>query len=58
MCYEQRLFRSWATQRAQKRKKNQPSTERDRSRVIPIRAAPTSETEPRKEMEREVEEVV
>jgi len=59
MCYEQRLFRSWATKgSAQRREKNQPVTERDRSQAMPIRGAPTPETKRRKEIEPEVEEIV
>jgi hypothetical protein len=58
MCYEERLFRSWATKKAQKREKNLPMTERDRSRLTPIRAAPTPDTKRRKEVEREFEEIV
>jgi hypothetical protein len=58
MCYEERLFRSWATKKAQKREENHPVTERDRSRVMPIGDAPTPETKRRKEVERELEEIV
>ena len=55
MCYEERLFRSWATKKVQKREENHAVTEHDRSQVIPIRAAPTPERQRRKEVERELE---
>ena len=58
MCYEERFFSSWATKKTQKREKNQPVTERDRSQVVPIRAAPTPETKHHQEVERELEEIV
>jgi hypothetical protein len=58
VCYQERLFRSWAAKKAQKREKNQLLNERDRSQIIPIRAAPTPETKRRKEVERELEEIV
>lgn len=58
MCYEERLFRSWATKKAQKREKNQPVTEHDRPQIVPIRPALTPETTRRKEVERELEEIV
>ena len=58
MCYEERLFRSWTAKKAQKREKDQPVTERDRSQVEPVRTAPVAETKTRKEVERELEEIV
>ena len=58
MCYDERLFRSWTTKRAQKREKIQPVTERERSQATPMRPAPTPETQTRKETERELEEIV
>jgi len=58
MCYEERLFRSWATKKVQKREENHAVTEHDRSQVIPIRAAPTPERQRRKEVERELEEII
>jgi hypothetical protein len=58
MCYEQRLFRSWATKKAQKREENKPVTERAPPQVVPIRPAPTPETTRRKEVERSLEEIV
>ncbi len=58
MCYEERLFRSWAMTKAQKREDNHPVTERDRSQVMPIRAAPTPETQRCKEVERELEKII
>jgi hypothetical protein len=61
MCYEERLFRSWTAKRARKHERDQPVTEvteRDRPKVEPIRTAPAAETKPRKEMERELEEIV
>ena len=58
MCYEERLFRSWTAKKARKDDKDQPVTERDRSRVEPIRTAPAAEAKPRRELERELEEIV
>lgn len=58
MCYEERLFRSWTAKRARKDEKAQPATERDRPQVEPIHTAPAAETRPRKELERELEEIV
>lgn len=58
MCYEERLFRSRARKKAQKRDENKPVTEHDRPQVVPIRPAPTPETTRRKEVERELEEIV
>jgi hypothetical protein len=58
MCYEERLFRSWATKKAKKREENKPVTERARPQVVPIRPAPTPETTRRKKVERELEEIV
>lgn len=58
MCYEERLFRSWVAKKAQKRAPSQPVTERDRSQAEPMRSAPADEPKPRKEREREPEEIV
>ena len=58
MCYEERLFRSWATKKADKRRGNKPVTESDRAPPMPIRPAATPEVERRKEVERELEEIV
>ena len=58
MCYEERLFRPWATKKAQMREQDPPVSEHDRSHVTPIRAAPTPERKRRKEVERESEEIV
>jgi hypothetical protein len=44
--------------KAQKREAELPTSEHDRSRVTPLRAAPAAETERRKEVEREPEEIV
>jgi hypothetical protein len=57
MCYEERLFRSWATKKAQKREKDQPLTERARQ-ATPMRPAPTPQTQTRREVEREPAEIV
>jgi hypothetical protein len=58
MCYEQRFFKSWAKQKAQKREEVKPDVKRARPDVSPIR--PTSEhgVARRKEVEREFEEIV
>ena len=58
MYYDERLFRSWATKQAQKRDKDRPSDERDRSQLTPDSPAPTPETKRRKDVERELEEIV
>jgi hypothetical protein len=58
MCYEERLFRSWATKKTQKREDNKPVTESVRSPAVPIRPVPAPETTRRKEVERELEEIV
>jgi hypothetical protein len=58
MCYDERLFRSWATNKARKREKDQPASERDRSPVVPVPPTSTAETKRRKDVERELEEIV
>jgi hypothetical protein len=58
MCYDERLFRSWATNKARKREKDQPAGERDRSPVMPDPPTSTPETKRRKDVERELEEIV
>ncbi len=58
MCYEERLFRSWTAKKARKHEPDQPVTEGDRRQVEPVRTAPTAETKPRRERERELEEIV
>jgi len=58
MCYDERLFRSWATKTAQKRDKDRPAGERDRSQLTPDSPAPTPETKRRKDVERELEKIV
>jgi hypothetical protein len=58
MCYEQRFFKSWAKQKAQKRGAIKPEEVRARPDAQPIRAAPEHETTRRKEVEREFEEIV
>jgi len=55
MCYEQRFFKSWAKRTAQKREEIKPDIERARR---PIRPAPEREITRRKEVERELEEIV
>lgn len=57
MCYDERLFRSWLT-KARKRAKSAPVGEQDRPRVVPLRPAPTYQTTRRKEVRRELEEIV
>ena len=56
MCYDERLYRSWATKRLQKRDKKEPVTGQDRPREMPVSPAP--ETKRRNELERELEEIV
>jgi hypothetical protein len=58
MCYDERLFRSWATQKARKREKDQPAGERDRSPAMPDSPTSIPETKRRKDAERELEEIV
>jgi len=58
MCYEVRSFRSWGTRKLEKRHGNEPVTERDRAPPMPIRPAATPEVERRKEVERQLEEIV
>jgi hypothetical protein len=58
MCYEQRFFKSWAKRNAQKREEIKPDIERARPDVHTIRPAPEREITRRKEVERELEEIV
>lgn len=59
MCYEERLFRSWeTTKKARKHAENLAAAERDRSEVKEAPAAQTPEANRRKEVERELEEIV
>jgi hypothetical protein len=59
MCYEERLFRLWATKKqAQEREKNEPASEQKRTEVKPIRPVLTPDSTRRKEVEREFEEIV
>jgi hypothetical protein len=58
MCYDEKLFRSWAANRASKRQKIQPLTERDRQREVPVPQTSTAETKRRQEVKRQLEEVV
>jgi hypothetical protein len=58
MCYEQRFFKSWARQKAQKREEIKPEEVLDRPDVQPIRPAPEREITRGKEVERDFEEIV
>jgi len=58
MCYERILFESWAKQKVQKREQIKPEIERARSDGQPIRPASEREITRRKEVERELEEIV
>jgi hypothetical protein len=58
MCYDEKLFRSWAANRAPKRQAIQPPTERDRQREVPAPQTSSAETKRRHEVKRELEEVV
>jgi hypothetical protein len=58
MCYEQRFFKLWARQKAQKREEIKPEEVRARPDVQPIRPAPEREITRRKEVERDFEEIV
>lgn len=56
MCYDERLSRSWLTKKA--REKSAPVGEQDRPRVVPLRPTALHQTIPRKEVKRELEEIV
>jgi hypothetical protein len=63
MCYEERLFRSWFTKRAQRREREIAAPERSRPVESPAHSAPMTETVlptevQRKRERREPEEVV
>ncbi|MDB6043130.1 MAG: hypothetical protein JWM63_1681 [Gammaproteobacteria bacterium] len=58
MCYDQRFFKSWARQKAEKREEIKPEEVRARPDVQPIRPAPEREITRRKEVERDFEEIV
>jgi hypothetical protein len=58
MCYNEELYRSWLTKRAQKREKDLPVTGQDRRPHLPTPTAAAPETKRREEVEHEVEEVV
>ena len=58
MCYEQRFFKSWAKQKAQKREQIEPEEVRAHPDVQPIRPVPEREITRSKEVEREFEEIV
>jgi hypothetical protein len=58
MCYEQRFFKSWAKRTAQKREEIKPDIERARPDVHPIRPVLEREATRRKEVARELEEIV
>lgn len=59
MCYDERLFRSWLTKKAHKRERSAAVGEQDRPAVVvPLRPAPTHQTRPRKELKRELKEIV
>jgi hypothetical protein len=58
MCYDKRLLKSWAKQEVQNREQIKPEMERARPDVQPIRPASEREITRRKEVERELEEIV
>jgi hypothetical protein len=58
MCYDKRFLKSWAKQKVQKREQIKPEIERARSDRQPIRPASEREITRRKEVERELEEIV
>ena len=57
MCYQQRFFKSWAKQKAQKREEITPEVVHARPIVQPIRPAPERE-KTRRTVERGLEEIV
>ena len=58
MCYEESFFRPWAARKDQKRERNQPVTGRERPQPEPVSSEGAGEAKPRKETERELEEIV
>jgi hypothetical protein len=58
MCYDKRFLKSWARQKVQKREQIKPEIERARSDGQPIRPASEREITRRKEVERELGEIV
>jgi len=58
MCYESRFFRLWSKRKAQMGAPVESDVQRVRSIVAPIRPASEQETQRRKEVKREHEEVV
>lgn len=59
MCFEDRLFRSWTTQKVRSRERNAPVIEPDRAEVKPSETAlGLDTTKHRQETERELEELV
>ena len=58
MCYDKRFLKSWAKQKVQKREQIKPEMERARSDGQPIRPVSEHEITRRKEVERELEEIV
>ncbi len=58
MCYDERLFRSWTTKKAQKREQDPRGTEQERPEENPIPVAVRPEVKRRPEVESELDEVV
>jgi hypothetical protein len=58
MCYDKTFLKSWAKQKVQKREQIEPEVERARPDVQPISRASEHEVTGRKEVERELDEVV
>ncbi len=58
MCYEARIFRLGAKRKATKPEEVEREMERARANVQPARPALEREITPRKEVEREFEEIV
>jgi hypothetical protein len=58
MCYEKTFLKSWAKQKVQKREQIEPEVERARPDAQPISRASEHEVTRRKEVERELDEIV
>jgi hypothetical protein len=58
MCYERLFFKSWAKQKTQKRTEIPSDVQRVSPNIQPIRPVSRQETQGRKEVKREIEEIV
>jgi hypothetical protein len=58
MCYEKTFLKSWAKQKVQKREQIEPEVERARPDAQPTSRVSEHEVTRRKEVERELDEIV